>query len=92
MASQSSAACFLVDKTFGPYATGKCRGGFDFTLLFEEIILSILPITLILVVAPFRIFYLFHKQKKVVQSRGLLLYSKLVCASHHRHLYNISQC
>ncbi|TVY44056.1 ABC transporter [Lachnellula occidentalis] len=79
MESQSSAACSLIDKSFGPYATENCRGGFDFTLLFEEVILSIIPISIILFVVPFRIFYLSHKQRKVVQSRGLLLYSKQLC-------------
>jgi hypothetical protein len=68
--------CTSVDKTFGPYAGSQCRGGFDFTLLFEESILSILPLALVLGVAPFRILYLWRKQTKVATSG--LLYMKLV--------------
>jgi ATP-binding cassette subfamily C (CFTR/MRP) protein 1 len=65
-----------VDLTFGPYAGPYCRGGFDFTLLFEEIILSILPVAIVLGWAPFRIAYLWKRQIKV--SRSKLLYAKLV--------------
>ncbi|KAK2127563.1 P-loop containing nucleoside triphosphate hydrolase protein [Fusarium oxysporum II5] len=59
------------DDSFGPYA-GDCRGGFDFTLLFEESILTI-PITaLVLLAAPCRVLYLLHKNKvKVDSSRWL---------------------
>lgn len=64
------------DDSFGPYA-GDCRGGFDFTLLFEESILTI-PITvLVLLAAPCRVLYLLHKNKvKVENSRWL--YCKIV--------------
>ena len=67
MTSSLSLDCARVDDTFGPYA-GDCRGGFDFTLLFEECILTIAPLGLLLVVAPWRLWYLFRKQKKVVWS------------------------
>jgi len=72
----ASASCKLVDNTFGPYAGG-CRGGFDFTLLFEEGILSILPLALLLIIIPFRISYLVPRTIKVDSS--LLLPTKLVC-------------
>ncbi|KAJ5279863.1 hypothetical protein N7478_005235 [Penicillium angulare] len=52
---------------------GSCRGGFDFTLLFEEAILEILPIALILIIVPFRIYQLSQKRPKVVGSWLLLL-------------------
>jgi hypothetical protein len=55
---------------------GSCRGGFDFTLLFEETILQILPIALILILVPFRIVQLSQKRLKVVDS--WLLLTKLV--------------
>lgn len=72
----STISCKITDDTFGPSA-GACRGGFDFTLLFEESILSILPIALLLGIVPLRILYLF---KKSVKADGkLLLISKLVC-------------
>jgi hypothetical protein len=71
MASSSSTAastsCARIDDSFGPHAKA-CRGGFDFTLLFEESILSIPPLAMLLVLAPLRILYLSKKQKKVVQS------------------------
>lgn len=76
MASNTSQECALVDDTFGPYAGEHCRGGFDFTLLFEEVFLSIVPIALLLGIAPFRIVYLWRKQTKV--SKSLLLFVKLV--------------
>ncbi|KAI9928790.1 hypothetical protein MW887_002008 [Aspergillus wentii] len=60
----SSPSCLQLDNTFRAYALS-CRGGFDFTLLFEETILGILPIGLILAVAPFRISHLWQRQNKV---------------------------
>ena len=73
------ASCKQVDNTFGPYA-GHCRGGFDFTLLFQDSILSILPLALLLLVAPFRISYLFRRTIKVDPSSWLA--SKLVSGPH----------
>lgn len=71
MATQS-AMCARVDDTFGPHAR-TCRDGFDFTLLFEDTILSLLPLGLLVLVAPFRILYTFKKGRKVVSSPLLLL-------------------
>jgi ATP-binding cassette subfamily C (CFTR/MRP) protein 1 len=85
MASASTQGCALVDGTFGPWAGPLCRSGFDFTLLFEESILSILPTAIILTVAPFRIFYLWKKQNKLRRSR--LLFTKLVCDTRRRPEY-----
>lgn len=68
-------SCERVDNTFGPHA-GSCRGGFDFTLLFEESILSILPLALLLLVVPVRTTYLFRRTIKVNPSSWLA--SKLV--------------
>lgn len=65
-------SCKQVDDTFGPYAEG-CRGGFDFTLLFEESILSMLPLGLLLIVVPFRVFYFFRRAIKVDPSSWLAL-------------------
>ncbi|CAG8213587.1 unnamed protein product [Penicillium olsonii] len=55
---------------------GSCRGGFDFSLLFEESILQILPIALMLIVIPFRLWQLSHTRDKV--TRSLLIFLKLV--------------
>ena len=58
---------------------GSCRGGFDFSLLFEESILQILPIALMLIVIPFRLWQLSHTRDKV--TRSLLIFLKLVSRS-----------
>lgn len=71
----SQISCKFVDDTFGPYA-GFCRGGFDFTLLFEESILSIVPLVLLIGVIPLRLLYLIRRSPKV--EGGFLLPSKLV--------------
>ncbi|KAL1981958.1 hypothetical protein VTN96DRAFT_1970 [Rasamsonia emersonii] len=62
-----SASCAETDNTFRLYALS-CRGGFDFTLLFEETILAVLPLALLVLVVPFRVFYLFRRPRKVVHS------------------------
>lgn len=71
----SSISCPLLDDSFGPYAK-HCRGGFDLTLLFQESILSILPLVLLLGIAPLRIVYLIRRSIKV--GKGVLLPIKLV--------------
>ena len=74
------------EDAFGPSVEG-CFGGFDFTLLFEESILTIAPLAIFLLVLPFRLMYL-YKRKKVARG-GLLYITKLVSISHsflpHRH-------
>lgn len=77
----STSTCAAVDFTFGPYAGPRCRGGFDFTLLFEEAILSILPVAIALGLATIRTVHLWKRQIKV--SRSKLLYAKLVCFLEH---------
>ena len=71
-----SVSCSQIDDSWHAWALS-CRGGFDFTLLFEETILGILPIGLFLSIAPFRLQHLIRKPHKVVGS-GLLFF-KLVC-------------
>ena len=78
MATLSPLPCSIIDNTFHVYA-GECRGGFDFTLLFEEGILTVIPLALMLAVAPLRILYLSKKSIKVNES--LLLPFKLVSPS-----------
>jgi hypothetical protein len=68
-------SCLIVDNTFGPHAY-RCRGGLDFTLFFEETILTILPLALVLCISPFRILYLSKRSVKV--NKGILLYVKWV--------------
>ncbi|EEA22217.1 hypothetical protein TMatcc_008346 [Talaromyces marneffei ATCC 18224] len=66
MASNAT-QCYEIDNTFSYYA-GECRGGFDFTLLFEQTILTALPLGLFVLVAPARIWYLSKKSKKTATS------------------------
>ncbi|RBA08624.1 hypothetical protein FPRO05_06904 [Fusarium proliferatum] len=59
----NSTACG--DSLFGPSVWTKgCRGGFDFTLSFQESILSILPSAIFLALAGPRAFYLFRSPDK----------------------------
>ncbi|KAH8701351.1 P-loop containing nucleoside triphosphate hydrolase protein [Phaeosphaeriaceae sp. PMI808] len=57
--------CTTIDQSFGPHAQN-CRGGFDFTVLFEESILTLAPIGIFILVSPFRLFHLLRREKKVV--------------------------
>ncbi|KAL2024878.1 hypothetical protein VTK56DRAFT_3577 [Thermocarpiscus australiensis] len=68
--SQPSAPCVSLDDSFGPHADD-CRGGFDFTLLFEEAILTLLPLGLLLHVIPPRIWFLLKRAKKVAAGKHL---------------------
>ncbi|KAH8425873.1 putative ABC multidrug transporter [Aspergillus melleus] len=45
-----------------------CRGDFDFPLLFEEIILEVLPLGILLIASPFRLWFLSQKPRKVTGS------------------------
>lgn len=54
------------DDSFGPtVGNPSCRGGFDFTLLFEDSIFSIAPSALFLLVAPVRVIQLYKKNDKI---------------------------
>ncbi|KAK6858071.1 multidrug resistance-associated protein [Apiospora arundinis] len=69
------------DASFGPSVKSpECRGGgFDFTLLFEESILAILPAALFIALAAIRSFSLAGKRPAV--RRNVLYYCKLVAIS-----------
>lgn len=75
MASQSAPLCQQADKSLQPVPQS-CRGGFDFSLLFEEVILGIVPLGFMVLILPWRIWHLFQKPRKVVPSA--LEYIKLV--------------
>ncbi|KAH8806029.1 ABC transporter [Xylogone sp. PMI_703] len=64
-----------LDNSFGPWAGDSCRGGFDFTLLFEEAILTVPLQCALLLVLPIRVYALMPEKSKVVASR--LRYLKL---------------
>ncbi|KAL2812693.1 P-loop containing nucleoside triphosphate hydrolase protein [Aspergillus granulosus] len=81
--STTSGFCTSVDDSWRVRALS-CRGGFDFTMLFEELILSILPIALAILIAPLRIYILLRTGSKVESSKrpifkasGWLLWSAL---------------
>ena len=76
--SLSGPLCRDLDNTMHAWA-GSCRGGFDFTLLFEETILTMLPMAVMIIATPLRIWQLVQKRRKVVDS-WLLLF-KLVSNS-----------
>jgi ATP-binding cassette subfamily C (CFTR/MRP) protein 1 len=65
-----------LDNSFGPHA-GDCRGGFDLTLLFEESILVLPVVALLIAVAPFRCYYLVRKGVVKVE-HNWLLYGKVI--------------
>ncbi|KAJ5285818.1 hypothetical protein N7524_001124 [Penicillium chrysogenum] len=68
----SGPSCRDLDHTLRIDA-GSCRGGFDFSLLFEETILQILPILLMLIIIPVRLWNLSQKRNKVVGSWLVLI-------------------
>lgn len=65
-------SCRDLDNTMR-VGTGFCRGGFDFSLLFEETILEVLPVSLVLIVIPSRLWHLAQRRRKVRWSLLLLL-------------------
>jgi hypothetical protein len=56
------------DNSFGPFLELPGRATFDFTLIFEETILSIAPSALFLVLIPPRILHLWKTPRKVTGS------------------------
>ena len=56
------------ENRFGPAAD--CYGGFDFTLLFEETILTIIPATIVLLLLPFLVADKLKSSTKVARTRS----------------------
>ena len=54
------------DNAFGPTVDGSCRDGFDFTLLFEQVMLSIIPSLLLILLAPPRLYTLYRASIKIL--------------------------
>ncbi|KAK8046051.1 P-loop containing nucleoside triphosphate hydrolase protein [Apiospora saccharicola] len=68
------------DDSFGPSVKSpECRGGFDFTLMFEESILTLLPAALFVALAAIRSYSLVGKRLAV--RRDVSYYCKLVTIS-----------
>lgn len=73
------------EKVFGPRVAASCVNGFDFTLLFEESILTIAPISIVCLILPIRVWRL---QGIPVQARKSWLYTvKLVALSVYMVLH-----
>ena len=54
------------DNAFGPAIGANCRSTFDFTLLFEQTILTIAPASILLLLAPPRIWHLLRSSTKTL--------------------------
>jgi len=54
------------DDNFGPFVASSCRQGYDFTLLFEQSILTILPSTIYFLASLPRIRYLWAEKVKLL--------------------------
>ena len=69
------------DAAFGPVVDAACRGGFDFTLVFEQSIFVLLPASLLILVAPLRLIQLRKASVKVTDhvSRAIKLVSRPSC-------------
>ncbi|KAK0706203.1 P-loop containing nucleoside triphosphate hydrolase protein [Lasiosphaeria miniovina] len=77
MAQSPATQCDGVDDSFGPYAGSACRGGFDFTLLFEESVLTLLPLGLLLAVLPLRVWFLLKRERKLTAAGNPLAAVKI---------------
>ncbi|KAF7868875.1 uncharacterized protein EAF02_009611 [Botrytis sinoallii] len=67
------------DDNFGPFYKVPGKTTFDFTLLFEETILSIIPSVFLLILIPPRIQHLWESPQKVIRSH--LLTTKIILLS-----------
>lgn len=61
------------DNVFGPVVDRNCRGGFDFTLLFEQSILGLLPSALFGLAFASRLVHLAKTETKTLSSSARLL-------------------
>jgi hypothetical protein len=74
MSTQDSSQC--PDGSLGPWAGSQCRGGFDFTLLFEETVLSLTVQGAFLLLMPMR--YLYVEKQPIRVRDGIVSWAKLV--------------
>lgn len=99
-----SAGCPIsVENVWGPTVARSCLQGFDFTLFFEETILSILPLGLAICLVPLRLRTLRTSRIKVVASSRLhicklvsrfdiLSSSSLTCPDFLRLVHHLATC
>lgn len=75
--TDTSKLCSIaVENTFGPRVSRSCLKGFDFTLFFEEVILTIVPIAIVCLALPIRVWKLHRYPVRV--NRSWLYLVKLV--------------
>lgn len=61
--------CSVADEdVFGPFVNASCHHGFDFTLLFEETMLTLLPLSLLILSGAVCVWNLRHATEKVNRS------------------------
>lgn len=64
-----SRPCAISDEdVFGPIVDSSCRHGFDFTLLFEETVLTLLPLLIAWPIVLIRLWILRNVSEKVNRS------------------------
>lgn len=73
----ADAVCDRADNAFGPKIHG-CRDGKDFTLLFEQSILSLVPSVLFLGCCFYRYAKLIKRERVLISSLDRLILAKLV--------------
>lgn len=66
------------DDFFGP----RLPGSFDFTILFEQIVLSLVPTALLIIATPIIILQLTRHGLPHKQSRALLIAKLVSCSTH----------
>ncbi len=80
-ASSAPVCAPTADAAFGPIISDRhCRGGFDFTLVFEQSIFVLAPGCVLLLLAPFRLAVLLKRPQLHVVRPGKLRVAKLVSA------------
>jgi ATP-binding cassette, subfamily C (CFTR/MRP), member 1 len=81
-------SCRAADELFGPAVPPQCRGGFDFTLFFEQAILSILPCTAFVLFSFIRLIKLY--QAPLLVQINKLHSAKLVAIAAYAALQLVS--
>jgi ATP-binding cassette, subfamily C (CFTR/MRP), member 1 len=70
------------DNVFGPQVDGACRNGFDFTLFFEQTLLSIVPSAVTIIASSIFFVHLLRKDTKIrIDARRSFRAAKQVCFS-----------
>ncbi|KAI1310106.1 ABC transporter [Xylaria venustula] len=66
------------DRVFGPRVDPRCRN-LDFTLTFEDLVLSLLPAVVFILLSPFRVIPLIRKKRPKIPSHSRLLLATKWC-------------